>query len=106
GSAAPTPATSRACLAPLMELTSLTGPMFHERRAALLAKWRKPTAPAVVFADFARDDYRNWFVTGEAFGTAPSRAGEAQLSADGQQVERLTGIGAAHSGLVSTRLQG
>ena len=40
---------------------------------SLLAKPSPRTNPVQLFADFRRDDYRDWSVTGDAFGTAPAK---------------------------------
>ena len=60
-----------------------------------------------VFEDFNRDQFDGWFVTGDAFGDRPTRAGDFRLDRDGSST-RLISVapGLAHSGLVSDRLQG
>jgi len=60
-----------------------------------------------VFEDFNRDDFDGWYVTGDAFGDRPSRAGDFRLELD-RQSPRLVAIqpGQSYSGLVSDRLQG
>jgi hypothetical protein len=51
--------------------------------------------------------YRDWFVTGEAFGAGPSGTDDVAVQArPGRLVRRLVGPGVAHSGLVSGKLQG
>ena len=58
------------------------------------------------FVDFRRTNFHDWFVTGEAFGSAPSKGGELLLNADGAvPVKQVAYAGQAHSGLVSNRLQ-
>jgi cytochrome c553 len=67
----------------------------------------KMPAGGVVFADFHRDTYANWFVSGEAFGTGPSEAGAVMFQPDSPHPIRcVVPAGLAHSGLVSNRLQG
>jgi hypothetical protein len=60
-----------------------------------------------VFEDFDRDSFDGWFVTGDAFGDRPSRAGDLRLEL-GNGSARLVSVrpGCAHSGLVSDRLCG
>jgi hypothetical protein len=55
------------------------------------------------FADFNGDDFADWFVTGEAFGEHPTRAGD-WTHRDGK-VHGLT-PGLAHSGRLSTKFTG
>jgi cytochrome c553 len=60
-----------------------------------------------IFADFRKDTYKNWFISGEAFGDAPSGPGAMLLQADPKRpVKTLVSPGIAHSGLVSGKLQG
>jgi hypothetical protein len=87
---------------------------FSARRRELADQLRAQAARAaeaegraVVFADFRRDGYRDWFVTGEAFGRAPSTTADAVLQdRPGRLVQRLIGPGVAHSGLLSGKLEG
>ena len=60
-----------------------------------------------VFDDFNRDSFDGWFVTGDAFGDHPTRAGDFSFDREGNST-RLAPCapGIAHSGLVSARLQG
>jgi hypothetical protein len=59
----------------------------------------------VVFADFRKDNFAKWFVSGEAFGDGPS--GGLMLQADPKQpVKSVIPQGVAHSGLVSAKLAG
>ena len=60
-----------------------------------------------VLANFDRDDFHGWFVTGDAFGQRPSRAGDIRFFRKGIATH-LASIapGLAHSGMVSNRLQG
>jgi hypothetical protein len=79
---------------------------------AELARWRDEAAKAraadaergdIVFADFdAADAMASWFITGHAFSERPSEAGE--MVAEGGRWP--ANVGAAHSGLVATPLQG
>jgi cytochrome c553 len=76
-------------------------------RKARAARSAEAEARAVVFADFRRDGYRDWFVTGHAFGDGPSGVGDVVLRPDDPvPVRHLVGPGVAHSDLVSGRLQG
>ncbi|MEJ7638025.1 MAG: DUF1553 domain-containing protein, partial [Singulisphaera sp.] len=62
---------------------------------------------SVLFEDFDGPDFRGWFVTGDAFGTGPSRAGDWRPARDAASpVAMSVAAGMAHSGLVSDRLQG
>jgi hypothetical protein len=56
-----------------------------------------------VFADFSGDEFRDWFVSGEAFGNRPTRDGD-WTSRNGN-VHWLP-AGCAHSGRLSTRFTG
>jgi cytochrome c553 len=61
----------------------------------------------VVFEDFKKNGYRDWFVTDDAFGSEPSTAADVVLQPDKvPAVKHLVGAGLAHSGLVSDKLQG
>jgi Protein of unknown function (DUF1553)/Protein of unknown function (DUF1549)/Planctomycete cytochrome C len=62
--------------------------------------------PYTVFADFSREAWARWFTTGEAFGNGPSRAGDVMLRAGPQPIRALVPPGIAHSGILSTTLQG
>jgi hypothetical protein len=67
----------------------------------------KSTAEHTVFADFRKDSYKDWFVSGEAFGDGPSRVGSVRINSDWREpVRTLVAPGIAHSGLVSTKLHG
>ncbi|HYV37690.1 MAG TPA: DUF1549 and DUF1553 domain-containing protein, partial [Gemmataceae bacterium] len=78
----------------------------------LLAIDVKPTAKVadadgkhVVFADFRKHSYANWFVSGAAFGDGPG--GGLMLHNDAKRpVKTVVPPGIAHSGLVSGKLQG
>ncbi len=62
---------------------------------------------AITYVDFRRDDFRNWFVTGNAFGSAPTKGGELVLRLDASlPVKQVIAGGQAHSSFVSPRLQG
>jgi hypothetical protein len=64
-------------------------------------------AGATLFEDFDRGSFDGWFVTGDAFGTAPTRADDFVLRATSSPpVARAVRAGQAHSGLVSDRLEG
>jgi cytochrome c553/mono/diheme cytochrome c family protein len=92
----------------------LSPEQFAARRQELVRQLRSEApraaeqgARCTVFADFRRDGFRDWFVTGAAFGTAPSTADDVVLQdRPGRLVSRLVGVGVAHSGLLSGKLQG
>jgi hypothetical protein len=74
---------------------------------ATLAQSRKAAAGAVVFEDFHTGDYRNWDVSGEAFGPAPEQIGlQTALTDTTSRFTGAMGPGVANSGAVSGRLQG
>ncbi len=99
---------------------SLTSPevrseaQFAARRKALLgqrqarAKRAEEAGKAYVpFDGFRENGYREWFVTGQAFGTGPSQVRDVELRPGAAfPVGRLVGAGVAHSGLTGGRLQG
>src|SRR5262249_14246768 len=61
----------------------------------------------VVFEDFDKPDYQDWFVTGEAFGHGPSHPSDVLLQPKHvSPVQTVVGPGVAHSGLLAPRLQG
>jgi hypothetical protein len=82
-------------------------------RAAALAAGTSAAATAALGArervidDFNRDHFDGWFVTGDAFGDRPTRAGDFRFERTASSTA-LASIapGLAHSGLVSDRLQG
>jgi hypothetical protein len=86
---------------------------FVDRKRDLLARFKKRAESVAasaehytVFEDF-RHGYRDWFVTGDAFGSAPSTMGDMALHLESNvPVRKLIGPHRAHSGLVSPRLQG
>ncbi len=64
-------------------------------------------AASIVFEDFNGEDFRDWSVTGDAFGTGPSHVGDFALQwGDGKALAVPVAAGQAHSGLVSHRLHG
>ena len=68
----------------------------------------KPAPPGErVFENFDGVQFNDWFVTGDAFGDRPTRAGDFRFELD-KASARLASVtpGIAHSGLVSDRLQG
>jgi hypothetical protein len=61
----------------------------------------------IVFEDFETDSYDDWFVTGHAFGTQPSRGGELLLQDNPDRpIQAIVSPGMAHSGLISDKLHG
>lgn len=87
---------------------------FRARATALAAELKgkieqaqKATANAVVFEDFHTGDYRNWDVSGEAFGAAPERIGlQTTLTDASARITGALGPGVANSGAISGHLQG
>jgi hypothetical protein len=74
---------------------------------AQVARAAESLQQVVVFADFKRNGYRDWFVTGDAFGDGPSGTADVILQPEKMPpVRQLVGAGLAHSGLVSGKLQG
>jgi hypothetical protein len=69
---------------------------------ALRAEQAKPDA-TILFEDFASSGYGDWTVSGDAFGSSPSRPGDFRVGPEGV-VPVAPGI--AHSGLASDRLRG
>jgi hypothetical protein len=107
---------SRRVLDPLHPWTALGGARtpetFAAARAALLTRLRaeadrsrRARDAAVLFEDFSRQSYGDWFVSGEAFGSEPLRDTGVRLAADGA-VETVAAPGTADSGRLSDRLQG
>lgn len=68
---------------------------------------QKASANAIIFEDFHTGGYRNWDVSGEAFGTAPERIGLlTALTNTSSRIMGVMGPGVANSGALSGRLQG
>jgi hypothetical protein len=92
-------------LSPL-QFTARRQDLVHRLHAAM-AKGPKKDGRAIVFEDFHKGTYQDWFVTGEAFGTDPSRMSDMVFQPDPRlPVKGLVGAGVAHSGRVSTKLRG
>lgn len=82
-------------------------PQETTKRLKTLALTSGRPESAIVFEDFGAETYRDWFVTGEAFGIRPSGTSDTILQvSDRGPVQRLVGPGIAHSALLSQRLQG
>src|SRR5262249_34701182 len=61
----------------------------------------------VLFEDFEKPRYDGWFVTGDAFGTGPSREGDVLLGdSPGRPIAGFIEGGWAHSGRLTRRLEG
>jgi hypothetical protein len=91
----------------------LTPQQFSAKRQALVKELQGRLAAAagdrryVLFEDFHRPTFGDWFVTGEAFGAGPSRGDEVILQPDSQSpVRKVIPAGTAHSGLTAGKLQG
>jgi cytochrome c553 len=67
---------------------------------ATLAEAAEKLRNAIVFADFSKGSWKEWFVSGTAFGQGPSQAG------DGTMTGPLLPSGWAHSGALSPKLEG
>jgi hypothetical protein len=89
-----------------LEIATLLG-LGEVSRLPTTVEGHEPACKDVVFADFRKDTYESWFVSGEAFGDAPSGPRAMLLQADPKRpVKTLVSSGLAHSGLVSGKLQG
>jgi len=94
--------------------STLNAQQFAAKRQALVQhlkhqaeKARAADARPMVFEDFNKGTYQDWLVTGQAFGTGPSRVPAAIVQPDPHRpVRDIARPGTAHSGLVSDRLQG
>jgi cytochrome c553 len=76
-----------------------------EIQAALPEFDAEKAAPAKgAWAHFRGNDWGGWFISGEAFGPRPSRAGDVMI--DANQNIRLLAPGWAHSGRLSLKLEG
>jgi len=75
-----------------------------EIQAALPKEDVKPAPVDGAWAHFTKQDWGDWFVTGEAFGMRPSRAGDVMV--DAAHGIRALAPGWAHSGRLSLTLQG
>jgi Protein of unknown function (DUF1553)/Protein of unknown function (DUF1549)/Planctomycete cytochrome C len=65
------------------------------------------TGPGVLFAKFSKGSFGAWTVTGDAFGDRPSAAGDVLIRSErSSDPIRAIPPGLAHSGLISTKLQG
>jgi hypothetical protein len=90
------------------------GAAFLEKKRELAEQLRSPLRHSteaskqdMVFADFRKDDYHDWFVTGDAFGERPASLADVEVRpAAAVPVRRLIGPGTASSGLVSGKLEG
>jgi hypothetical protein len=62
---------------------------------------------SIVFEDFAGPTYSGWSVTGDAFGSGPTQAGDWLIHRDGAaRRAALVAPGWAHSGLLAPALEG
>ncbi len=97
----------------LTNLDRVTNEQLEQRRQVLRATLRdqqdkaaQAAASSELFEDFRRPTYDGWYVTGDAFGAGPARAGDLILGEHAERpITRLVTTG-AHSGLISNRLQG
>ncbi|MFO0930191.1 MAG: PSD1 and planctomycete cytochrome C domain-containing protein [Gemmataceae bacterium] len=102
-------AAGRAVDDPLRVLRTLGDPAaFDAKRrdlSAQLAVREGQARQATPLETFARGDYRDWFVTGDAFGDRPAGPDDVEVQPDRPLPVRRIFRG-AHSGLASGRLQG
>ena len=66
---------------------------------------KEENSKTTLFADFAKDGFKKWFVSGEAFGVAPRSANLLTLKEGTQEIRESEGL-CADSGGVSDRLEG
>lgn len=101
-------------LYPWVALADAGPAMFAARRAQLSERLRAlareagglPT-DAAVFADFRKENYQNWFLSGTAFGQTPNRLASPRCAPE--RPDRVVGVrapGAADSGALGEKLQG
>ena len=79
---------------------------FSEERDKLVSRITKEAQPdekETVFATFDEGTYDGWYASGQAFTNAPT-AGDVVFAKDGRM--QVPQPGAAHSGLIGSRLQG
>jgi len=74
-----------------------------ESAAAAVADEPAAAADTVMFENFSAPDYRDWSIHGEAFGIAPTQAGQWDRTSATAVAIRP---GLAHSGMLAGRLQG
>src|SRR5262249_47026646 len=66
-----------------------------------------PEDGSIVFEDFGGADFAGWSVSGDAFGSGPTRPGDWLIHRDGAtRRAALVAPGVAHSGLVAPALEG
>ena len=76
---------------------------FLSRREQAYQNALAKSEPAELFESFDEGHFRKWFVTGEAFGKAPTSLGQTDPRLEGWG---FTPPGLAHSGLIADKLQG
>ncbi|MSR59441.1 MAG: DUF1553 domain-containing protein [Planctomycetaceae bacterium] len=105
-----------ACIDAGDEITAIVTQLetLSDERAALLRDSLPPPVKStagsladsdVRFVDFATDTYRDWFVSGDAFGTSPVTDPTRVLSQPGRGWP-VGATGLAHSGVLAGRLEG
>jgi len=108
------PAKADAVIKPLLELAGTDESHFAAKKNELLECWKAEKeraagfeGQAAPFECFTKSGYKDWFVTGEAFGEKPAHFGQIELRPDDSMpVRRVCRDGLAHSGQLSGRLQG
>jgi hypothetical protein len=87
-------------------------PSFEKKLRSVLADLPHPTSDAIDhsgvenFADFSAGDFAGWSAQDEAFGTAPSPAGDFVVGGPTRPVLALLTEPAANSACISRRLEG
>jgi hypothetical protein len=112
--ALPDAAKADPLLKPYLEIAGTDDKQFAAKRKEIADRLKEERSRAAVFDakaihfdDFEKPRYADWFVTGEAFGDAPSKTGDVILQPDERlPVQRVFRAGVPHSGLVSGKLQG
>jgi hypothetical protein len=112
--ALPDAAKADPLLKPYVELANADEKQFKVKRKELADRLKGERDRAVAFDskaihfdDFAKQAYADWFVTGQAFGDAPSKSGDVILRLDDRlPVQHVFRSGVPHGGLVSGKLQG
>lgn len=78
-----------------------------ERLHAQTERCKSAATKSLLFDDFSKASYQDWFVSGDAFGTGPALAGDLVLEQDPQRpVKSVIGHTLAHSGIVTNKAKG
>ena len=89
-----------------------SGEAFQNRKRSLIEelhaqdkKANEEARKATVFADFSQESFKNWFVSGEAFGKAPRPACLIAKKDSALELKEISGR-CADSGAISDKLEG